>query len=40
MGSLPGGSFKNAGYVVIESNGIEFNIKNVRGIKKHENLGK
>lgn len=39
-GSLPGGSFKNAGYVVIESDGIEFNIKKVHGIKKHEDIGK
>lgn len=39
-GSLPGGSFKNCGYIVVESDGVEFNIKKVHGIKKHEDIGK
>ena len=34
--SLPSGSFKNCGYIVMESNGTEFIVKEVHGIKKHE----
>ena len=33
-GSLPGGSFKNAGYIVVTSDGKDFTIKEVHGIEK------
>ncbi len=33
---LPGGSFKNAGYVKVLSDGVDFFIKEVQGIKKVE----
>ena len=33
-GELPGGSFKNAGYVKLLSDGVDFFIKEVKGIKK------
>ncbi len=36
-GSLPPGSFKNAGYIVVESDGRELAIKEVNGIRKDEN---
>ncbi|OGZ98321.1 MAG: hypothetical protein A3C07_04805 [Candidatus Sungbacteria bacterium RIFCSPHIGHO2_02_FULL_47_11] len=33
-GSLPGGSFKNAGYIVIQSDGKELTIMEVHGIEE------
>jgi hypothetical protein len=36
-GSLRSGSFKNAGYIVVESDGNRFHIKEVHGIEKYEN---
>lgn len=39
-GSLPSGSFKNCGYIVVKSDGNEFSVKEVNGIKEHENMGK
>ncbi|MDO8593958.1 MAG: histidine phosphatase family protein [bacterium] len=36
-GSLPSGSFKNAGYVIAESDGQVITVKEVHGIKEHEN---
>ena len=32
-GSLPGGSFKNCGYIVVESDGIELCVKEIHGLK-------
>jgi hypothetical protein len=31
---LPGGSFKNAGYVKVLSDGVDFIIKEVQGVQK------
>lgn len=39
-GSLPGGSFKNCGYIVLETDSVSFFIKEVHGIEKHENTVK
>src|SRR3990167_4115355 len=35
-GSLPSGTFKNCGYVVLESDGEIFTIKEVNGVERHE----
>lgn len=32
-GSLPGGSFKNCGYLVVESDGVELSVKEVNGLR-------
>ncbi|MEK7087864.1 MAG: histidine phosphatase family protein [Patescibacteria group bacterium] len=39
-GSLPGGSFKNCGYIVVGSDGTEFNIIEVHGVSTHESTDK
>ena len=33
---LPGGSFKNAGYIKVLSDGVDFLVKEVEGIRKPE----
>ena len=39
-GSLPGGSFKNCGYIVIVSDGYKLMVKEVHGVEKHESTSK
>lgn len=34
-GSLPGGSFKNCGYIVVESDGTELHVKEINGLRAY-----
>lgn len=36
-GELPGGALKNTGYVVLESDGVDFFVKEIHGVEKHHN---